>query len=69
MKLPIQGQQAIELTGDLDSTVNFKINSTLKEEFEKLCKANHTNMSRELKIFMTKAVSAQTLNTKQWFFM
>lgn len=46
---------------DLDSVVNFKVNSILKREFDSLCKANHTSMSREIKRFMTEAVRIQRL--------
>lgn len=41
---------------DLDANVNFKVNSVLKQKFDELCKKNQTNMARELKAFMTKAV-------------
>lgn len=44
-----------------DVLVNVRINQELKDEFEKLCKANHTNMSREIKRFISLAVSAQKL--------
>ncbi|MFK0516972.1 hypothetical protein [Campylobacter coli] len=46
---------------DLDVTLNMRVNKQLREDFERLCKANHTNMSRELKRFMSLAVSAQKL--------
>ena len=38
-----------ESFSDLDTTLNIKVNSLLKAEFEKLCKKNHSNLSRELK--------------------
>ena len=41
---------------DLDSTMNFKVNSLLKEEFNKVCKKSHSNFSREIKLFMLNAV-------------
>lgn len=41
---------------DLDTTMNFKVNSLLKAEFEKLCKKSHSNPSREIKLFMLRAV-------------
>ena len=59
----------LEFSTDLDTTLNIKINSQLKEEFERLCRASHSNMSREIKILMSKAVKAKTLNTSQWFFV
>lgn len=44
-----------------DVLVNVRINQELKDEFEKLCKANHTNMSREIKRFISLAISTQKL--------
>lgn len=41
---------------DLDTTMNFKVNSLLKEEFNNVCKKSHTNPSREIKIFMLNVV-------------
>lgn len=41
---------------DLDTTMNFKVNSFLKEEFNKVCKKSHTNSSREIKLFMLNVV-------------
>jgi hypothetical protein len=56
------GSVALSKLGtDLDATFNFRLNSGLKIEFEKLCKANHTNSAREIKRFMTEAVRAQRL--------
>lgn len=45
-----------ELFSDLDTTINFKVNSLMKEKFETLCKNSHSNTSRELKLFMLKAI-------------
>lgn len=45
-----------ELGTELDSDVNFKVNSTLKQKFNEVCKKNQSNMARELKAFMTKVV-------------
>lgn len=47
---------------ELDTTFNFKLNSVLKSEFELLCKSNHSNMSRELKVYMEKCVKRNSLN-------
>lgn len=56
------GRQALNRVGvDLDVNVNFKANSALRDEFDKLCKANHTNMSREIKRYMTAAIRTQRL--------
>ena len=30
--------------------MNFKVNSLLKAEFDKLCKKSHSNSSREIKL-------------------
>ena len=46
----------IDIPTDLDTTLNLKINSKLKKEFEKLCKQNHSNVSREIKGFMSQCV-------------
>ena len=35
---------------NLDTTMNFKVNSLLKAEFDKLCKKSHSNSSREIKL-------------------
>lgn len=40
----------------LDTTMNFKVNSSLKSEFEKVCKKSHSNASREIKLFMLRAI-------------
>lgn len=45
-----------ELFSDLDTTINFKVNSLMKEKFETLCKNSHSNTSRELKLFMLKSI-------------
>jgi len=42
---------------NLDTTMNFKVNSLLKAEFDKLCKKSHSNSSREIKLFMLRSVS------------
>lgn len=56
------GRFALHHVGDeLDSTINFRINSSLKSEFEKVCKRNHSSVSRELKRFMTEAVRTQSI--------
>lgn len=55
-----QGQYALSQVGaELDDRVNFRINSVLKAEFEKVCKQNHTTISREIKRFMTEVVRSQ----------
>ncbi|OTG85811.1 hypothetical protein [Acinetobacter sp. ANC 3832] len=46
---------------DLDTTLNFKVNSLLKTEFEKVCKKTHSNPSRELKLFMLRSIKTGRL--------
>lgn len=41
---------------NLDTTMNFKVNSILKSEFEQVCKKGHSNPSREIKLFMLEVV-------------
>ena len=36
-----------ESFSDLDTTMNFKVNSLLKDEFDKVCKKSHTNFSKK----------------------
>lgn len=50
-----------ESFSQLDTTINFKVNNLLKSEFEKLCKKNHSNTSRELKLFMLRSIRANRL--------
>lgn len=49
-------EQVSESFQNLDTTMNFKVNSLLKAEFEKVCKKSHSNPSREIKLFMLRAV-------------
>ncbi|WP_333661901.1 hypothetical protein [Acinetobacter sp.] len=49
-------QKLEDTFSDLDTTFNFKVNSLLKKEFEKVCKVTHSNPSREIKLFMLRAV-------------
>lgn len=57
-----KGSVALAKTSaDLDSTLNFRVNSGLKLEFDKLCKENHSTIARELKRYMTAAISQSKL--------
>lgn len=57
-----QGERAIEQVGtELDATINFRVNSKLKHEFDHLCRINHSTMAREIKKFMTEAIAQQRL--------
>jgi len=44
-----------------DDRINFRINSLIKQEFERLCKARGSTLSREIKRFMVDAVRTQKL--------
>ena len=51
-----------ESTRSNDSvTFNMRINSGLKEDFDKLCRDNHTNMTVEVKRFIRLAVEKQKI--------
>ncbi|WP_443690742.1 hypothetical protein [Pseudomonas sp.] len=53
----LKGNLALRnVSDDLDSTLNFRVNSGLKAEFDKLCRENHSTIARELKRFMTAAI-------------
>lgn len=57
-----KGNVALSKVGtDLDTTLNFRVNSGLKAEFDKLCRENHTTVAREIKRFMTAAISSSRL--------
>ena len=45
-----------ESFSDLDTTMNFKVNSVLKDEFNRICNKSHSNSSREIKLFMLRVV-------------
>jgi len=47
---------------ELDTVVNFKVNSGLKKEFDRICKQSHSNLSRELKLYMLRVVSQGNFN-------
>lgn len=49
-------QRLTPIGDELDTTLNFRVNSGLKAEFEKLCKQNHSSVARELKQYMRSAV-------------
>ena len=51
-----------DFSTELDTTITFRVNSELKEEFRKLCASNHSDVSRELNSFMRKAVAKQKLD-------
>lgn len=42
-------------------TFNMRIDESLRNDFDELCKDNHTNMSREIKRYMRLAIANQEL--------
>ena len=47
---------------NLNTVINFKVNNYLKSEFDRICKENHSNLSRELKVFMLNVVKQGHFN-------
>jgi hypothetical protein len=46
---------------NLDTVINFKVNSLVKSEFEQICKDSHSSVSRELKLFMLDVIKSGKL--------
>ena len=46
---------------DLDSVLNLRVNSALKQEFSRICKLNQSTASSELKRYMLKIVEQGSL--------
>jgi hypothetical protein len=46
---------------DKSVTFNMRLSLSLRNDFDKLCKDNHTTMSSEVKRFMRLAVQSQKL--------
>lgn len=44
-----------------DDRINFRINSVIKQEFERLCDVKQSTLSRELKRLMIEAIRRQKL--------
>lgn len=55
-----------KFSNELDTTITFRVNSELKQEFEQLCKSDYSNLSRELNSFMRKAVDKQRLDIENY---
>ncbi|MGP4865392.1 hypothetical protein ACTXGK_14510, partial [Psychrobacter sp. T6-5] len=51
-----------DFSTELDGTITFRVNSELKQEFQKLCKSQYSDVSRELNSFMRKVVAKQKLD-------
>lgn len=49
------------LTDIEDGRINFRINSEIKKEFERLCGVKGSTLSRELRRFMAQVISKQRL--------
>jgi hypothetical protein len=47
----------------LDAVINFRISSPAKAEFERLCKENHSTVSRELKVFIFNSIKRGRIQT------
>ncbi|WP_165666186.1 hypothetical protein [Metapseudomonas otitidis] len=47
------------LADNEDARINFRTNSLIKEEFERLCRSRGSTLSRELRRFMAQAISRQ----------
>lgn len=41
---------------NLDTVINFKVNSVVKSEFDAICKNAHSSVSRELKLYMLSVI-------------
>ena len=41
---------------NLDTVINFKVNSAVKSEFDAICKNSHSSISRELKLYMLNVI-------------
>ena len=41
---------------ELDTVINFKVNSAVKAQFTAICKNSHSTPSRELKLFMLQVI-------------
>ena len=50
-----------ENADDLDSVLNLRVNSALKQEFSRICKLNQSSASSELKRYMLKIVKQGSL--------
>ncbi|MDC7830251.1 hypothetical protein [Pseudomonas benzopyrenica] len=46
---------------NFDDRITFRTNSALKQEFERLCQLENSNLSREFKRFMVEVVTRQSL--------
>lgn len=56
-----------DFSNKLDTTITFRVNSELKQEFTKLCKSSYSDVSRELNSFMRKAVAKEKLDIDKFY--
>lgn len=49
------------LADSQNDRINFRINSVIKEEFERLCSNRSSTLSREIKRFMVESIRKQKL--------
>lgn len=47
------------LADNEDGRINFRINSVIKDDFDRLCRRRGSTLSRELRRFMLQAISRQ----------
>ena len=57
----VSGAKAKSTHSNDSVTFNMRINSGLKDDFDKLCRDNHTNMTAEVKRFIRLAVEKQKI--------
>ena len=57
----VSGSKAESTRSNDNVTFNMRINSGLKDDFDKLCRDNHTNMTAEVKRFIRLAVEKQKI--------
>ncbi|WP_421134635.1 type II toxin-antitoxin system RelB/DinJ family antitoxin [Alteromonas sp. A079] len=62
-KKALEGEEKLDTIGtQADATITIRVNKTLKDEFTKVCKKNHSTPSREVKLFMNEIIRKQKLD-------
>jgi hypothetical protein len=54
--------EIMETSRDLDAVINFRVSSSAKAEFERLCRENHSTVSRALKVFMFNSIKRGSIS-------
>lgn len=49
--------EEIKAAFELDAVINFRVNTKLKQEFERICKEDQSTVSRVLKIYMLQVIT------------